>query len=38
MIVEARSIAMVLNETTNYDLILPDKTFQCHLETRAANV
>jgi len=27
-----------LNETTNYDFILPSKTCQRHLQTRAANV
>jgi len=26
-----------LAETTNYDFILPSKTYQCHLETRDAN-
>jgi len=29
---------MVFNETINYDFILPCKTCQRHLETRAANV
>jgi len=33
-----RSIAITTNETTNYDFILPSKTCQRHLETRAANV
>jgi len=33
-----RSIAMVFNETTMYDFILPSKTCQRHLEARAANV
>ena len=33
-----RSIAMVFNETTNYDFILSSKTCQRNLETRAANV
>jgi len=28
---------MNFNETTNYDFILPSKTHQRHLETRAAN-
>ena len=32
-----KSIATT-NETTNYDFSLPSKTFQRHLETRAANV
>jgi len=32
-----RSIGMVFNGTTNFLLILPRKTFQRHLETRAAN-
>jgi len=29
---------MVFNETTNYDLILPSKSYQRHSETRTANV
>jgi len=28
---------MVFNETTNHDFVLPSKTYQRHLETRAAN-
>ena len=27
-----------ITETTNYDFILPSKSCQCHLETKAANV
>jgi len=30
-----RSIAIMTNETTNYNFILPSKTCQRHLETRA---
>jgi len=29
---------MFFNETTNYDFILPSKTYQRHSETRAANI
>jgi len=29
---------MVFNETTNYDFILPSKSYQRHSETRTANV
>ena len=32
------SIAMIFNQITNYDFILPTETCQRHLETRAVNV
>ena len=38
MVFKERSMAMVFDKTTNYDLILPRKTRQRHLETSAANV
>jgi len=37
MVFKERCMAMVFDETTNDDLILPSKTRQCHLQTRAAN-
>ena len=33
-----RSIAMVFQKSPSYDFILLSKTYQCHLETWAANV
>jgi len=38
MVNDERSMAIVFDETTNYDLILPRKSRQRHLETSAANV
>jgi len=38
MIFKERSMTMLFNETTNYELTLPSQTCQRHLETWATNV
>jgi len=38
MVFTERSRVMVFNETKKYDLILPGKSRQHHIETSAANV